>query len=166
MSDKSPTAPPDPKRVAWAQEGLRNALTGARETRQSIWVALRDRVMTISAGTIALSLLALQLNSDPSCVYLIKISWSALLASIIFGFVSLIVDYQHAVRTERSVEASNKLTYGIIDEESIEKAETLNRSFSRWNRPSGLVADWSVYLGLIAFLVGMSFLIAFAWRNV
>ena len=149
MSDQATPNRPDPAEVKFAYANLRSLIASARETRQDVRRSLRERVMTISAGAIALSLLALQVGEQPSWIHLIKLSWGALLTSIVLGFVSLIVEYKNAVRTEQSTEASNKLTYEITDEKSIEEAKRLNKIYTKWNRSSIIIIDWSVYLGLV-----------------
>jgi hypothetical protein len=157
---------PDPAKVNWAHSELEKTETDARRARSDLWSTLRDRMMTLAASTIPLSIVALGITNLPTQVLLIKLSWVALLVSIAFGFVSIILDYTVTLRAEGSAQAGNKLASGVIDEESIKIAEKRNDWWQKWSRPLIRIVDWSVYAGILSFWIGILLLVRFAWVNI
>ena len=87
--------------------------------------------MTLSASTIALSLIALKISETPSQTELIKMSWVSLLVSLALGFVSIVLDYNVTARAERDAQVLSKLAAGIVDEETIEIAEKNREWFKK-----------------------------------
>ena len=157
---------PDQANIDWAHRELKTAEAHLTATRSNLWSNLRDRMMTLAASTIPLSLIAIGISDLPSQIYLIQWSWIALLISIALGFVSIVIDYQVTARGEASAQAGIKLASGVIDDESIATAEKRNQWWQKWSRPLVRVTDWSVYAGLLRFWIGILLLVRFAWVNV
>ncbi|MCH7971705.1 MAG: hypothetical protein IH960_11800 [Chloroflexi bacterium] len=156
---------PDPIRVKWATDEMEKIENRASVNRSHLWSTLRDRVMTLSASTIALSLIALKISETPSQTELIKMSWVSLLVSLALGFVSIVLDYNVTARAERDAQVLSKLAAGVVDEETIEIAEKNREWFKKWGAIFVRTGDWSVYIGALGFGVGITLLTAFAWVN-
>lgn len=158
--------PPTEEAKKWAADFIDRHLQNSRDVRQRIWTNLRDKMMTLSAGTIALSLLALQISNTPSSTELIRAAWVFLLASLGFGFVSMLVDYIAAGRVEQSIEAHHKLNQGVVTDETMQEAIRLHEWTIKWGPKTTVVVDGSLYVGLASYAVGIVLITAFAWGNV